>query len=347
MKIDSYSMQASSERSYLSVDSVKLKTSESQVKVSQGSTIAEGGLSQLFPDAVTVSLSDSAKKAIEEAQAKQQESAGQAAAKAQKSYNGFYLPSSPLELKETILERLLYALTGKHYSFKSLSFSAGRQQQNPFAGSAPSGISAGSAASILNVKNTTVEVSHYESERLSYQAQGVIQTSDGRSISIDVSLSMSREFSATFSASYTTAQLAIDPLVINYGGTAASLTGEKFDFDLDADGNVDQISFVGQGSGFLALDKNGDGKINDGTELFGPQSGSGFGELRAYDLDNNGWIDENDEIFSQLRIWCKDKDGNDQLFSLKELDVGAIYLGDISTQYTLGGYTGNSDGTLR
>ena len=41
-----------------------------------------------------------------------------------------------------------------------------------------------------------------------------------------------------------------------------------------------------------ALDINEDGKINDGKELFGTASGNGFGDLAAYDQDNNGWIDE-------------------------------------------------------
>ena len=48
-----------------------------------------------------------------------------------------------------------------------------------------------------------------------------------------------------------------------------SISDQKFKFDINADGKEDDISFVGKGSGFLALDKNGDGKINDGSELFG------------------------------------------------------------------------------
>ena len=98
---------------------------------------------------------------------------------------------------------------------------------------------------------------------------------------------------------------------------------------------MDEISMLREGSGFLALDKNGDGKINDGSELFGTRSGNGFADLAVYDEDGNGWIDENDEIFDKLRVWSKDKDGKDVLKTLKEADVGAIYLGSTNSQFSL------------
>lgn len=42
----------------------------------------------------------------------------------------------------------------------------------------------------------------------------------------------------------------------------------------------------------LSLDQNGNGEIDNGTELFGTKSGDGFADLARYDLDYNGWIDE-------------------------------------------------------
>lgn len=63
------------------------------------------------------------------------------------------------------------------------------------------------------------------------------------------------------------------------------MTDQKFYFDLDADGTADRISMLKSGSGFLALDKNGNGKIDDGSELFGTQSGDGFADLEEYDID--------------------------------------------------------------
>ena len=69
--------------------------------------------------------------------------------------------------------------------------------------------------------------------------------------------------------------------------------------------------------------------------MFGTKSGDGFKDLSAYDEDGNGWIDENDSIFSQLKIWTKDENGNDYLMDLKTADVGAIYLGNADTQFSL------------
>ena len=126
-----------------------------------------------------------------------------------------------------------------------------------------------------------------------------------------------------------------DPLVINFEGNAAELTGEKFDFDIDADGVDDRISFVSSASGFLALDRNGNGRIDDGHELFGARTGDGFAELAAYDSDGNGWIDENDAIFAELRIWTKDSSGADQLGTLAQHNIGALYLGQAATPFDL------------
>jgi len=139
----------------------------------------------------------------------------------------------------------------------------------------------------------------------------------------------------------------VDPIVINYGGTAASLTGEKFLFDLTMDGNLDSIAMLGDGSGFLAIDLNGDKKINDGSQLFGPSTGCGFDELRKYDTDRNGWIDANDEIFDKLVVWKRDKDGNDIVYTLKELGIGAIFLGDISTEFSFKGDNNETIGVMR
>lgn len=90
-----------------------------------------------------------------------------------------------------------------------------------------------------------------------------------------------------------------------------------------------------KGSGFLALDRNNDGKVNNGSELFGTKSGNGFKDLMIYDTDGNGWIDENDPIFDKLRVWVKNDSGEDRLIGLGEVGIGAIYLGNVETPFTL------------
>lgn len=191
---------------------------------------------------------------------------------------------------------------------------------------------------------------HYESEQTLFQAEGVVKTADGREIAFNLQLSMSREYLEQSDISVRlgdAARQTKDPLVINFNGGAAQLTATKFSFDLDADGNDESISFVAPGSGFLALDRNQDGKVNDGSELFGPASGKGFDELAAYDLDGNRWIDENDAVFAQLRIWSKDAEGRDHIATLKEAGVGALYLGKASTEFSIKGAGNLLDGQVR
>ena len=85
----------------------------------------------------------------------------------------------------------------------------------------------------------------------------------------------------------------------------------------------------------LALDGNGDGKINDGSELFGPTSGNAFTELAGFDADGNGWIDEADAVFAALKIWSIGEDGSERLISLKDGGIGAICLKNVRTEFSL------------
>lgn len=184
-------------------------------------------------------------------------------------------------------------------------------------------------------RTTTTTSFYHESEMTSFTSTGYANTADGRTISFDVELSMSRSFTSVFSSYETVDYFVTDPLMIDVGDNGASVSDVKFLFDLDQDGEQEEISFAGKGNGFLALDKNGDGQINDGSELFGTKSGDGFKDLAEYDTDHNGWIDENDDIFSKLRVWTKDEDGNDKLIDLLSADVGAIYLGNAKTDFAM------------
>lgn len=174
-----------------------------------------------------------------------------------------------------------------------------------------------------------------ESESTTFASSGMVKTQDGRSINFNIEVSMSRAFTSQINTLTTQNYIKTDPLVINLDTDIGSVTDQKFLFDLDSDGDEEEISFAGKGSGFLALDRNGDGRIGDGSELFGTKSGDGFKDLAAFDEDGNGWIDENDSIYSKLKVWTKDEDGNDYLINLKDADVGAIYLDNADTQFSL------------
>lgn len=203
-------------------------------------------------------------------------------------------------------------------------------------------------ASSGNVLTLSSEQLYQESESTSFSAKGIVRTADGREISINVDVSMSRSFTQYFQEELQIAQVnTCDPLVLNFDGSAAELTDQKFFFDIDGDGKEDEVSMLEGGSGYLALDKNGDGHINDGKELFGPKSGSGFNDLAAYDEDGNGWIDENDAIWSKLKIWCKNEDGTDSLYTLSDKGVGAVCLQNATTDFALNGAGNQTNGYIR
>ena len=133
----------------------------------------------------------------------------------------------------------------------------------------------------------------------------------------------------------------IDPLVFDLGGdgiTTVSLEESNAFFDLDNNGFAEKTSWVGAKEGLLAYDKNGDGVINGGNELFGDRTlmkdgktlaSSGFAALTEYDDNKDGKIDSNDVIYALLRIW-QDADG-DGIASAGELrrlvDLGIVSIG--------------------
>ena len=196
---------------------------------------------------------------------------------------------------------------------------------------------------------TAVSGSHMEYENTAFATTGTVQTADGRNLSFNVEVQLGRSLSQKIDSltENTYARILTDPLVINMDSDITSVSDQKFLFDIDADGKEDYVSFAGEESGFLAIDKNNDGKINDGSELFGTKSGDGFKDLAAYDTDKNGWIDENDAVFNELKVWTKDKDCNDKLLDLKQADVGAIYLGNVDTEFSYKNLDGATDGVLR
>lgn len=205
-----------------------------------------------------------------------------------------------------------------------------------------------SFAGTVRVLNYVQETSVLEQEDTNFSTVGTVRTRDGREICFHVEVGMSRRFQETFREDLNMLSFTMcDPLVINLDTDQAAFSDQKFYFDIDADGEEDEVSMLNAASGYLALDKNGDGIINDGNELFGTKSGDGFADLAAYDEDGNGWIDENDAIWSKLKIWCKDEDGKDVLYRLSDKGVGAICLQKASTDFTLQGAEGQTKGAIR
>lgn len=206
----------------------------------------------------------------------------------------------------------------------------------------------GDATARLRVLNYSQAVIQTESETTAFSTVGTVRTADGREINFNVNVGMSRQFQQYYEQNQVMKTFSMcDPLVINLDTELTELSDQTFYFDIDADGEMDEISQLGAGSGYLALDKNGDGTINDGSELFGTASGNGFADLAEYDEDGNGWIDENDAIWDKLKIWCKDENGKDVLYRLSEKGVGAICLKNVSTDFTMQGAEGQTKGAVR
>ncbi|WP_294218635.1 hypothetical protein, partial [Pseudobutyrivibrio sp.] len=198
----------------------------------------------------------------------------------------------------------------------------------------------------LFVQKDTFSISYWENSSVEFSSTGTAITADGRKLSFDYSFAMSDSFMEKTEFTHTRLR-AIDPLVINLDDCPTSIANQTFFFDLDADGQEDEIHNVAPGSGFLALDRNEDGVINDGLELFGARTGDGFRELAELDEDGNGWIDENDSIFQKLRIMTVNENGERELYGLKESDVGAIFLGRIDTNMNHHDDDGNTTGIVR
>lgn len=189
---------------------------------------------------------------------------------------------------------------------------------------------------------------HEETENTGFATQGTVKCADGREINFNLNVTMSRSFQEYYEENVRMMEVSMcDPLVINLDGNIAELSDQTFLFDLDGDGQKDEINRLGAGSGFLALDKNGDGVINDGNELFGTKSGNGFADLAAYDTDHNGFIDEGDEIWDKLKIWVMDENGEGQLYSLEEKGVGAICLQNAATDFAITDENNQAKGRIR
>lgn len=197
-------------------------------------------------------------------------------------------------------------------------------------------IAAAGGTTMYTVQGFQMQRYHMEEEHTTFATQGTVKTADGRELSFNLEFGMSRRFEEYYEENMVTSITTFkDPLVINLDTNIAKVSDQKFFFDLDCDGEEEEISSLQAGSGFLALDLNGDGQINDGSELFGTKSGDGFEDLSRYDLDGNGWIDEADPIWEKLLIWTKDENGEDKMYHLSDLGVGAIGLSRVGTQFSL------------
>ena len=114
------------------------------------------------------------------------------------------------------------------------------------------------------------------------------------------------------------------------GVELTSLEGSNAYFDLNGDGFATRTAWLSGDDGFLALDRNADGTINDITELFGSPERTGYEELGDLNSNADGVIDASDERFADLRLWQdQNSDGvsqSDELRSLTEAGIVSVSL---------------------
>lgn len=218
----------------------------------------------------------------------------------------------------------------------------------------------------MGAKDSSMKVSYsevsYSETNLSIGKDGISMSStSARSFTLDleihandgvvnkeVEVSLGQSLASTmrvdFSKEMSEKQKLLDPIVIDFDGNGVELADKKFAFDLDSDGSKDQISMLKKGSAYLALDRNNNGKIDNGNELFGTKSGDGFKDLSMYDINRDAKIDASDDIYDKLRVWKKDESGADSLVALGEAGVGVIHLNPTELKNSLYDSAGNLAG---
>ncbi|HEX9983858.1 MAG TPA: hypothetical protein VGF69_11380 [Thermoanaerobaculia bacterium] len=122
----------------------------------------------------------------------------------------------------------------------------------------------------------------------------------------------------------------LSPIILNLGRGAYELSDahDPVEFDLNADGRRDRITWTARDAelAFLALDRNGNGVIDDGSELFGNAAdANGFAALARFDLDADGAITPVDPVWPSLLLWTDaDHDGLSDAGELQPLRQSSV-----------------------
>lgn len=184
------------------------------------------------------------------------------------------------------------------------------------------------AGAELTLSSTVVREEGY-----AFSARGEVQTADGRTLRLELDVSaIHREVLSSSTTLSVGAPKPKDPLVLSKTGATLDPL-HPVSFDLDGDGEAEEVASLGEGAAFLAIDRDGDGDIGDGTELFGPTTQDGFAELRALDVDGSGWVDEGDAAWSALRLFRPGEVPR----TLREANVGALAVQHLDTPFRIAG----------
>lgn len=261
-------------------------------------------------------------------------------------------PEEPVDLDSEdprlkILRLLLEKLTGLHIDvLKPEELETSSQQQATVSRATQAAATSTPQAGFGMIYQYRESV--LDAETTSFQASGSLTTTDGRAYAFDARLEMSRTWSSEVFVEVRAGDAAlVDPLVLNLDGQPGRfIEGVSFKLDLNGDGIVDVMPWPGLGS-FLANDRDGNGTVTNGSELYGPTTGDGFAELARADSDGNQWIDEADPVFMDLRIWHRDPAADPKLYTLQQMGIGAIALQRVTTDFTVRDAFNRTQGQVR
>lgn len=234
-------------------------------------------------------------------------------------------PLAGLDPKYRIMAMMLEALTGQKATL--VAFRASSTSSFAVANT-----NTNAAAPLSNSPILEYQYHREELNQMSFSAEGKVRLEDGSVRAFSLSIQWEQSFSESMRLRIQDGKVLTDPLVISLDG-AQPLSSNAFAFNLTGK-EGETLPYLSGRAGYLAQDTDQDGKITEGSELFGPETGKGFMELSALDEDRNGWIDGNDTAFKQLKIWMVSESG-EELLSLQEVGIGAISLQTAALDYTV------------
>ncbi len=173
----------------------------------------------------------------------------------------------------------------------------------------------------------------YEAASLSYSSSTAAASTASRASS-NANVSTTNTHSSSYMRLQELALQGCDPILLDLSGDGIQLTeaGKGANFDINADGIMDSTAWVKGNTAMLVYDKNGNNKIDNGSELFGDQNGAkdGFKELAKYDSNNDGKIDSKDSIYKNLKLY-RDLNGDGKMSAnefntLQEMGIKALNL---------------------
>ncbi len=161
---------------------------------------------------------------------------------------------------------------------------------------------------------------------------GSAEAVGGGSQTTTVQLEFSFEFSAQITVQEGVVQQS-DPIILDLDGDGFELTSHRDGarFDILGNGQQANTAFVTGGDAFLAVDRNGNGQIDSGLELFGDQQGAanGYEQLREFDSNGDGVIDRQDDDFDKLLLFRDNGNGiteEGELLTLADAGIESLSL---------------------